>query len=340
MPQMTSRERVIKALEFKHPDRVPRNLWKLPGLTMFRKKELDEILELFPEDIAKVDSFYGKGNRVSGERYKQGQPATDEWGCVWRAAEDGVAGEVKEAPIKDLSDIRKLIAPYEVLRNADTLRVNESCANTDKFTLAWTSIRPFERMQFLLGPERLYMELFYQPEELFLLRKIVHDFFMEELELWINTKVNGILFMDDWGSQRSLLVSPNLWRDFFKPLYKEYCDRIHSAKKFALFHSDGYIEPLCPDLIEIGTDAVNAQLFCMNIEELGRKYRGQITFWGEIDRQQILPFGTKGEVAAAVKRVKEALWLPEGGVIAQCEFGLRDPKENIRTVFETWEAIA
>jgi len=141
-------------------------------------------------------------------------------------------------------------------------------------------------------------------------------------------------FMDDWGSQNSLLVSPELWRDFFKPLYKDYCDLIHSKNKYAVFHSDGYIEPIFPDLIEIGIDAINSQLFCMNIEEIGKKYRGKITFWGEIDRQRILPFGTRDEVANAVKRVKEALWIPEGGIIAQCEFGIKDPIENIKAVFE------
>ncbi|MEM3515676.1 MAG: hypothetical protein QW281_03350, partial [Saccharolobus sp.] len=100
--------------------------------------------------------------------------------------------------------------------------------------------------------------------------------------------------------------------------------------------SDGHIEAIYPDLIEIGIDAINSQLFCMNIEELGRKYRGKVTFWGEIDRQYILPFGTVEEVRSAVRRVRKALDTGRGGVIAQCEWGLKDPKENIEAVFEEW----
>ena len=145
--------------------------------------------------------------------------------------------------------------------------------------------------------------------------------------------------MDDWGTQRNLLISPQMWRDLFKPLYKDYCDLIHSKNKYAFFHSDGCIEQIYPELIEVGVDAINSQLFCMNIEDIGKKYKGKITFWGEIDRQHVLPFGTKDEVAEVVRRVKNALWMPEGGVIAQCEFGLKDPIENVETVFETWEAI-
>lgn len=336
---MTGRERVIKALEYNKPDRIPRNLWRLPGIDMFRKNDLYDVLEKCPEDINILDFSYGKGHRAEGTRYKRYEIATDEWGCEWHAAEDGVAGEVKNPPLKEMAEIKHLRAPYEILEDADFLNVNKEYLKTDKFILAWTTVRPFERMQFLLGSEKLYIELFHASKDLYLLRDKLHEFFMRELKLWGKTDVDGILFMDDWGSQNSLLVSPELWRYFFKPLYKDYCDLIHSKNKYAVFHSDGYIEPIFPDLIEIGIDAINSQLFCMNIEEIGKKYKGKITFWGEIDRQRILPFGTRDEVANAVKRVKEALWIPEGGIIAQCEFGIKDPIENIKAVFETWETI-
>jgi hypothetical protein len=85
---------------------------------------------------------------------------------------------------------------------------------------------------------------------------------------------------------------------------------------------------------EDGVDAVNSQLFCMDIEETARRFKGRISFWGEIDRQRVLPFGTVEEVRAAVGRVRRALDDPEGGVIAQCEWGKHNPRENIRAVFE------
>lgn len=336
---MTGRERVIRTLEFRNPDRVPRNLWKLPGIEMFRENDLNEILERYPEDLILEHCVYGKGERTKGARYKSNEIATDEWGCEWQVGEDGVAGEVKHSPIKDISEVKHLRAPYEILESAHFSKVNQICAKTDKFVVAWTTVRPFERMQFLLGSEKLFLELSYASKYLYLLRRTVHDFFMQELRMWIETGVDGISFMDDWGSQKALLIAPELWRDFFKPLYKDYCHLIHSRNKYAFFHSDGYIEPIYPELIEVGVDAINSQLFCMNIEEIGKEYKGKITFWGEIDRQYTLPFGTEDEVADAVKRVKDALWMPQGGIIAQCEFGLRDPTENIETVFETWKSI-
>ncbi|MHC4658132.1 MAG: uroporphyrinogen decarboxylase family protein [Planctomycetota bacterium] len=326
-------------MEFRKPDRIPRHLWRLPGTKMFRQNDINQILEKYPEDITILDFNYGKGKRTKGTRYRHKEVAADEWGCQWHVAEDGVTGEVKDPPIKDISQVQDLSAPYEILKGADFSKVNRMCAKTDTFTLAWTTVRPFERMQFLLGTERLFIELLDASKRLFILRDVIHNFFMEEIRMWVQTNVDGISFMDDWGSQKSLLISPELWRDFFKPLYKGYCDLIHSKNKHAFFHSDGHIEPIYPDLIEVGVDAINSQLFCMNMEDIGNKYKGMITFWGEIDRQHILPFGTKEQVADAVRRVKNALWMPEGGIIAQCEFGLKDPIENIETVFQTWEAI-
>lgn len=337
---MTPKERVIRTLKFGSPDRVPRHLWLLPGARMFRQDDVDLVLGKYPDDITKLDFAYGKGKKQRGTRYKQGEVASDEWGCEWHVAEDGVAGEVKCPPIGDILEVDNLTGPYEILDGADFSTVNEMCAGMETFSLGWTTVRPFERMQFLFGTEKLFMELAYGSKGAYKLRDIVHEFFVEEIRRWIETDVDGILFMDDWGSQKSLLISPQSWREFFKPLYKEYCELIHSKGKYAFFHSDGRIEAIYPELIEVGIDAVNSQLFCMDMEKLTKEYKGKITFWGEIDRQHILPFGSTKDVADAVKKVKETLWMPEGGIIAQCEFGLQDPVENIEAVFETWDEIA
>ena len=102
-------------------------------------------------------------------------------------------------------------------------------------------------------------------------------------------------------------------------------------------HSDGYILDILPDLIDAGLDAVNSQLFCMGLEQL-RPFRGKITFWGEIDRQNLLPRGTVDEVRAAVRQVYDTLW-NQGGCIAQLEFGPGAKPENVEAVYETWNTL-
>jgi len=332
---MTSRERVIRTLEFKEIDRAPRDLWCLPGVMSQRLDEVNEVSMKFPGDIGYPDHSYGSGESCKGEPFKAGS-WIDEWGSEWHAGEDGIAGEVKGYPLTDWAKLDSYKLPWECLDNADFSRVNKSCNDTDKFVRAGTKTRPFERMQFLRGTENLFMDLAYGTKEVYKLRDMLHEFSLREMEMWAKTDVDGVSFMDDWGSQLSLLISPDMWREFFKPLYKDYCDIIHGSGKYVFFHSDGNIEAIYPDLIEIGINAINSQLFCMDIKKLSQ-YKGKIVFWGEIDRQFVLPFGTTDDVKAAVARAANHLFLPERtGMIAQCEWGMNDPKKNIEAVFAEW----
>ncbi len=315
---------------------MPRDLWTLPGVRLQRPGELKRMQEQFPSDIVSPHFRYGKSLRSKGTEGVVGT-YTDEWGCEWSVAEAGVSGEVKNPPLAHWEALDGYSPPWELLEGVDLSETNSHCESSEGFVRAGTHVRPFERMQFLRGTENLLTDILMQTDEFFRLRNMIHDFNLREMEMWAMTKVDAISFMDDWGAQGSLLIDPELWRELFKPMYREYCEIAKGAGKYVFMHSDGHIRAILPDLIEIGVDAVNSQLFCMDIEELGRTFKGKITFWGEICRQRILPFGNVNDVRNAVSRVRRALDDGQGGVIAQCEWGVMDPYENIATVFEAWE---
>ncbi|MFH1706898.1 MAG: hypothetical protein ABIF71_03150 [Planctomycetota bacterium] len=86
---MDSRARMIATLEHKSVDRVPRELWALPGVGMFRKAELDAVSARFPADTAGPDFAYGVSTRRRGVPNTVGV-STDEWGCTFHVAEPGV----------------------------------------------------------------------------------------------------------------------------------------------------------------------------------------------------------------------------------------------------------
>jgi len=333
---MTPRELVISSLEFRSPPRVPRQLWLLPWAELTYPRELADIRRRYPDDIVKCPPFLRKPLRTVGEEYGVGL-FVDEWGCRFENRQWGVIGEVKDPVLRDWQDLDSLRLPEERL-SVDPDRVDEFCASTDVFVHSWASVNPFERLQFIRGPENLYVDLAERSDGLFRLLGLLHAFFKEELELWASTDVDALFFADDWGSQKSLLVSPGLWREVFKPLYREYVEIAHRNGKYAFMHSDGYIMDIYPDLVEIGIDAVNSQIFCMDVAEIGRRFAGRLTFWGEVDRQQLLPYGTPAQVAAAVRTAGGALWR-RGGAIAQCEFGIGARPENVAAVFEAWNNI-
>jgi len=333
---MTPRERLIRTLKHQPVDRAPRDLWALPGTVMDRQEEMQRLLARFPSDFEGPDARYGAGRRCRGTPNEVGA-YTDAWGCTWHVAERGVVGEVKEPPLADWSALASYRPPFELLDEADLSRVEAACAATDRFVRAGTETRPFERLQFLRGSEALFEDLAYGPRQLRELLAMLHDFYCREMRMWAASAVDGVSFMDDWGTQTNLLIDPATWRELFKPLYREYCQILHEGGKYVFFHSDGHIEAIYPDLVEIGVDALNSQLFCMDIEKLGEQFGGKVTFWGEIDRQRLLPFGTPEEVREGVRRVRRALDRGRGGVIAECEWGIGVPGANVEAVFDEWE---
>jgi hypothetical protein len=332
---MTPRELVYKTLEFKNTRwRAPRELWALPWATERYAAEYACICKRYPADIITVDPCYKKIYDPVGDAYHKGV-YVDEWGCAFELLEDGYIGEVKQPLVDgaDWYDTSRVRFPEELL-SIDIDQINAQCSATDKFTRAASSPNPFERLQFIRTTEQLYCDLIEMPGGMKAFITKLHGFYCDMLELWAKTDVDSLTIFDDWGAQNALLINPDLWRALFKPLYKDYIDIAHKAGKKAFMHSDGYTLAIYPDLIELGLDAFNSQIFCMGIDKLA-PFKGKITFWGEIDRQHLLPYATTAEIASAVRAARDAFW-QDGGAIAQCELGVGSRPENVLAVYETW----
>lgn len=343
MPQ-TSREIVQRCLRFENPARIPRHMWVLPWAQKRYATAIADINEKFPGDFAASPSTYHPSKRIKGDPYKNGC-FTDEWGCVFYNIQEGLSGEVRDPILKNLHDWPSIEPPYDQLpsTNNETRRMYDSISRfydrCDQFVLPNCNPRPWERYQFFRGSENALIDVWEQSAAFKSLLKKIHEFYLKEVEFWSKAAVDAITFMDDWGTQNQLLIPPDLWREIFKPLYRDYCDIANANGKFVMMHSDGFIEDIFPDLIEIGVDAINSQLFCMNFDNLARIARGQITFWGEIDRQHILSSPDTQKSREAVRTVYQHLYDRRGGIIAQLEFGPGVRPENVYAVFEAWDDI-
>ncbi len=338
----TSRELVICCLTFDSPERIPRDLWVLPWAEIHHPETVKMLRERFPSDFVTAQYFYPPSPRVKGDPYKMGE-YIDEWGCVFENLQDGIIGEVKSPQITDIADWKQVQPPYEQLPEDSTAAYDTIRAfydSTDKFVLANCCPRPWERYQFLRGTVEAMMDVMTPEEGGGELLRTIHEFYLKELEFWVKADVDAIMFMDDWGSQNQLLIPPRIWRELFKPLYKDYCDLAHDHGKFAFMHSDGHITEIYQDLIEVGVDALNSQLFCMDMEKIQQIAKGKITFWGEIDRQHILPNPDPRAGREAVRKVASHLYDPRGGIIAQLEFGGGAVPETVFAVYDEWEKIS
>jgi len=333
----TSRDRVIHALHHEPIDRAPRDLWATPALESLRADELAEMNYRYPSDIVRPEFRYARGHHVKGSPYEVGEHC-DAWGCTWQVARRGEPGGLTHSPLADLRQAANFRPPLEILEKADFAAANRSCAATSRFVLAWSDVRPLERLRWLHGPEATLADLAAGVKPIRDLLAMLHEFYCRELSHWAATDVDGVVLMDDLGTSQGLLLPPQVFRDLFGPLYREYCRILRARDKFVFFRAGGDIEGVFEDLLAAGVDAIHAPLLSMNLEGLAARFRGRVTFWGGLEGRRSLAQGTTDDVRAAVRRLRAALDFGHGGVIAQCEWDADAPFHNVAAALEQWLA--
>ncbi|NPV53938.1 MAG: hypothetical protein HPY71_10495 [Firmicutes bacterium] len=204
--------------------------------------------------------------------------------------------------------------------------------------MEWTI---FEIAWHMRGMDRLFEDIAFNPDFATVLLEKITEIRCQMARRYAESGVDIIRVGDDIGTQRGMLMSPKMWREWFKPRLLRV---IESAKKvnprvFISYHSDGYIEPVIPDLIEIGVNILNPiQPECMSIANLKRRYGRDLSFWGGIGTQTTMPFGTPDEVRFKVREAIEILGAGGGYVIAPTHVLEPDvPWENILAFFEAVE---
>jgi len=203
----------------------------------------------------------------------------------------------------------------------------------------------FEAAQFLYRNDNYLTYMGLYPEACERLSEALCNFYLPRLEKWLGAVgpyIDVILFGDDLGGQNGPLMSPGMYRRYFKPWEKKLWQhvKIIAPDVNVHLHSCGGIEPLLDDLIDAGLESVNpVQITCqgMDPERLKSRYAGRLTFWGGgCNTQNILPSGTPDQVRENVRELV-SVWAPGGGyVFQQVHNILADvPPENIIAMFET-----
>ena len=155
---MTSRELIVKTLNHEPVPRVPRDLWLPPGEDSLRPDELAEMHVRYPGDIVQPETLPAHGKRSQGKSNKAGD-FTDAWGCVWHQPPQSAAPELKLSPLAEAGKIASYEPPAELLERSRFAKVNKSCHATNCFVLAWSEVRPFDRLRYLRGSEAALVDL-------------------------------------------------------------------------------------------------------------------------------------------------------------------------------------
>lgn len=146
----------------------------------------------------------------------------------------------------------------------------------------------------------------------------------------------------DFGTQHAPFISPDAYRDLYKPFHKRVNDWMHRNTTWKSFiHSCGSVRVFIDDFIDAGFDILNpvqCSAACMDARELKAQYGGRVSFWGGgVDTQQVLPFGTPAEVRAQV-RERLDIFAPGGGFVFNTIHNVQAgiPKENLMALYETF----
>ncbi|MFW6005905.1 MAG: uroporphyrinogen decarboxylase family protein [Candidatus Bipolaricaulota bacterium] len=211
----------------------------------------------------------------------------------------------------------------------------------DYYVIGDCELTMFEMAWHLVGMEKFLRDLMLGEEYTDVLLHKSINWTRGVAEELAERGVDALWFGDDVGAQDGLLLSPDLWRDKFKPKYKELFDRVKEIddEVTIIFHSDGAVAPLIDDLIEIGVDVFNpVQPGVPGHEprELKDRFGDRISFFGSIDQQQLLPEGSAEEIESDVRSKVEVLGEGGGFMIAPAHIIQSDTSmENVETFIES-----
>ena len=289
------KEQVIKAIKRQKPEYVP---------VFFFNKDKDQ------SDIIQVDIQ---------KHFCGSEKDTSEWGFKWETKDDTM-GQPVDTIINAWEDLDSILVPDPWIpdRFDEAKRIIES--NKDKFLIAGFALSGFTTMTLLAGFENVLEGLYNERESVEKLADLVFDFEEELIRETAKYPFDAVSFADDWGTQSNLIISPKLWREFFKPRYKRQFDLVHKNGMSVVFHCCGYIYEIIPDLIEIGVDVLNlSQPNLFNIKKLGNDFGGKVCFMCPVSYQTTSITGTREDIYDDVQNLVKNLGSYNGGLIGYIE---------------------
>ncbi|HSV31977.1 MAG TPA: uroporphyrinogen decarboxylase family protein [Atribacteraceae bacterium] len=352
---MNAKERVKIALRRQVGDRVPVTASFVPEFAqLLRAKlhlpltpvnphggvvhDLEEALglDLVQFSIGIANSYYASDD----DRY------TCEWGIRWKQVPyetrfgTGRYTEIEQHPLADdavIDDYRPPDPFREELYRPLAGLIRDY--GRDWYVLGVTVCTIFEGAWYLRGLDRLLMDLVLNEEKAHQILDIPFHYHREAAKQMVQMGVDGIWLGDDVGTQRGMLISPELWRRYLKPRMAALCHELKTLKPDLqiAYHSDGNILPIIDELIEVGIDVLNPiQPLAMDPEDLKKRYGKRLSFWGTIDEQHTLPFGNQDDVKReTLKRLRTMA--PGGGFLISPthHVQLDTPVENFLTFLKT-----
>ncbi len=297
-------------VEFNNPERI--------GLR-FNSVGFSDVLRIYPQiprhlrSSAEAVSMLNKPHTMLGK--------LDEWGCRWDAGHvsDGGYGLVVENPLKDLKQMDQYVFPDPMAAGRfDGLEAALSQAD-GRYVQLNSPYCMFERMHFLRGFDKVLLDLYADRDFIEYLADQLIEYqigIVKEAGRLGKGRIHCFDTTDDWGTQNNIFIRPDMWRRIFKPRYQRLIDCVHRNGMHFRFHSDGKINSILGDFVELGVDIFNIhQPRLLGIQDVRDQLRGKICIEASVDIQATLPSNNKKLIEEEVKAIVENWATKKGGLI-------------------------
>lgn len=347
---MNSKERVRRAIQHQEVDRVPATMWCVETewdrlKKHFQEDDIYKIMEKLDIDtrIMWLPPYIGPELPVitgpTGEK-----EYTHPFG--WRYIKKWNGVEFNEDrvfyPLAHVETMEQLNA-FQNWPNPDHFDYEAVKRFCDKYQdkairVGWPG--PYQTFTFLYPAEELYVMMVEDPDLLTAMLDRYNAVVMEIYERMFEAADGGIDYLwcaDDYGTQRGLLFSPDMWEQFFRKYTVQRVELTHKYNAFYMQHSCGAVRDIIPKLISCGVDALEPlqKVKGMEVDGLKADFGSRICFQGGVDTQHLLPFGTPEEVQRETEYIIETMNVNGGYILAPSQDFEGDvPIENILALYE------
>jgi uroporphyrinogen decarboxylase len=322
------------AIEFKGPAYLPLEVIEVPGIydgygSLTGASELLQGTENF-DSLSVTYSWIWEDMGFSDE----GMPLKkDEWGCILKIPPKDYAYLVVHEPLRDWDNVKNYKWPDPSINDSFFAEMNEKLnPYRDRFIAANNDPGPFLLAINIRGFDELLVDIKCDPKNALYVMDGILEYQIEIIKKWKSIGAHALFTFDTWGTQKGLVVNPEVWRKYFKPFYKRYFDAIHAGGMYAGFEGNGDFASILEDLCDIGLDILDLrQCSLYDLDWMSKINNGKLCVKATIDMTDTLPLGKPEDVYREADYLFEKLASRNGGFIAQVAewIDYNYPHENI-----------
>ncbi len=272
---------------------------------------------------------------------------TDSWGCGWESAIDGIEGVVVEHPLANWEALNNYQPPDPLVQadrgpaNWETTREQIRAAQAaEELTAGYVAHGFFfMRLYYLRGFENLMLDIVTNEPRLHTLIDIVVEHNSKIVQQWLHMNVDVVNFGEDLGTQTASVISPADFHKWVTPAYQELMQPCRQAGAQVYLHSDGYIMELMDEFIDCSVTIINPQDLCNGIDNLAKYVKGRLCISLDIDRQKIVPYGTRQDIYDLIEEEVRKLGSGRGGLEMIAGVYPPTPPENIDALCQAMEDL-